>query len=501
MQPCATLFVSIKRKIIMFIFILATLFLILGYCIYGLIIEKLLGINSRLLTPAVRLKDDIDFVPMHPTKIFLIQFLNIAGLGPVFGSILGALYGPVVLLWIVFGSIFAGAVHDMLAGFISIRNNGGTMIVLVQKYFGKKFYIFFMFLLTTMLLLVGSIFAQQPAKLLTNMTNLSFIFWIIIIFGYYFLATLLPINKIIGYLYPVFGCCLIITTVALICVLFMQGNTFYPNLERFNQHPDGNPIFPIMFITTACGALSGFHATQSPVMARCLPNEKYTRPCFYGAMILEGFIALVWATVGICFYQGSQGLSQALGSAGDAGRIVQEISKGLLGNFGGFLAVLSIIFLTITSGDTTLRSARLSISEILKFDQKRIWKRLLLSTLILSGAIGLTFCDLKYVWQYFGWSNQFLATIMLWTGAIYLRKTGRNYWIALVPATFISTVTMTCLAYAKYTFNLNLEVSRWIGCVVTLTFMCLFFYKIKGRHKEGLHLRKVLHFPSFTSGK
>ena len=307
-----------------------------------------------------------------------------------------------------------------------------------------------------------------------------------------------PINKIIGALYPIFGFCLILTTVALVFVLFMQGNTFYPDLTTLNQHPEGTPILPIMFITTACGALSGFHATQSPVMARCLPNEKYTRPCFYGAMILEGFVALVWATVGICFYQGSAGLAQALGPAGDAGKVVQEVSMGLLGNYGGFLAVLSVVFLTITSGDTTLRSARLSVSEIFKFNQKKIWKRLLLSALVLGGAIGLTFCDLKYIWQYFGWSNQFLATVMLWTGAIYLRKTGRNYWIALIPAVFITTVVTTCFFYAKYALNLNIEIARWIGWVATVIFVCLFFTKIKGRQKEGLNLRRLFHFPSFT---
>lgn len=485
----------------MFIFVLAVALLILGYCFYGLFVEKVLGINPKRLTPAIRLKDDVDFVPMHPAKIFLIQFLNIAGLGPVFGALLGALYGPVCLLWIVFGSIFAGAVHDMLAGFISLRNNGGTMIALVQKYFGKKFYIFFMVFLTIMLLLVGSIFAQQPAKLLADMTSCSFVLWISIIFGYYFLATLLPIDKIIGRLYPVFGCCLILTTIALLCVLFAQGNTFYPDLTVLNQHPDGQPIFPIMFITIACGALSGFHATQSPMMARCMTNEKYARPCFYGAMIMEGFIALVWATVGICFYQGSTGLAQALGPAGDTAKVVQEISNALLGNLGGFLAVLSVIFLTITSGDTALRCARLSVAEIFKFDQKKIWKRLLFSVLVLGGSIVLTVLDLKYIWPYFGWANQVLATIMLWTSTIYLHKTGRNYWIALIPAIFITTVVTTTLANAKYAFNLHLEVARWIGWTATLTFVCLFFTKIKGRHKEGLHLKRLLHFPFFTKKK
>ncbi|MDY6407470.1 MAG: carbon starvation CstA family protein, partial [Pseudomonadota bacterium] len=406
----------------MIVFLLATLLLILGYVVYGLIIEKILGINPKNPTPAQTLTDGVDFVPLSPRKIFLIQFLNIAGLGPVFGAILGALYGPICLLWIVLGSIFAGGVHDMLAGVISIRNAGSTMTALVQKYFGKTFHAFFLTLMVLLLTLIGSIFAQTPAKLLAGMTQIPFVGWLSIIFGYYFLATLLPIDKIIGRFYPIFGACLIISTLLLLGVLFTRGIDFYPDLHTLNQNPNDKPIFPLMFITIACGALSGFHATQSPMMARCITNEKYSRPIFYGAMILEGFIALIWATLGIAFYHGTEGLNNALGGTGDAGVVVSQVSKSFLGEFGGLLAILSVVFLAITTGDTALRSARLSLADFLKVDQKNMIKRLIFSAIILGIATIMAFINLDKIWLYFGWVNQLLASIMLWVGALYLRE-------------------------------------------------------------------------------
>lgn len=479
----------------MLIFILAVALLIVGYCFYGLFVEKVLGIDPKRLTPASRLNDGVDFVPLPTWKVFLIQFLNIAGVGPVFGAILGALYGPICLLWIVFGSIFAGAVHDFMTGFLSIRSSGCTMGQMVQQYFGRYIYPVFLLIMSFALLLAGSIFAQTPAHMLSDLTGISFISLLCIIFVYYFLATLLPIDKIIGRFYPIFGACLIISTILLIGSLFLKGIPFYPDLSTVNQHPGASPIFPIMFITIACGALSGFHATQTPLMARCLTTEKYARPCFYGAMILEGFIALIWATLGIAYYQGTQGLNEALGATGNAGGVVSAISTGCLGKIGGLLAILSVVSLTITSGDTALRSARLSFAECFKLKQTKISKRLILTIIVSIISFALALVDLNKIWIYFGLTNQSLATIMLWIGAIYLKQKGRNYWIALIPAIFISTVTMTCLAYAKYAFNLDLAVARWIGFAATLIFVFLFFTKIKGRQKEGLRLRRLFHFP------
>lgn len=475
----------------MYVFLLAVVLLILGYCVYGVFVEKILCINPKRLTPAIRLRDGVDFVSMHPTKIFLIQFLNIAGIGPVFGAILGALYGPVCLLWIVLGSIFAGAVHDFLNGILSVRDQGCTMAQMVQQYFGRYIYPIFLLIMSLALLLAGSIFAQTPAHMLSDLTGISFITLLCLIFIYYFLATLLPIDKIIGRFYPIFGSCLIVSTLLLIGSLFLKGNTFYPDLSTLNQHPQSLPIFPIMFITIACGALSGFHATQTPLMARCITNEKYARPCFYGAMILEGFIALIWATLGIAYYQGTQGLNEALGAAGNAGGVVKSISIGCLGQVGGILAVLSVVSLTITSGDTALRSARLSFAECFHLTQTKIAKRLILTIFVSAVSFGLALVDLNKIWLYFGLTNQTLATIMLWIGAIYLRKTGRNYWIALIPAIFITSVTTTCLAYAEYAFDLDLEVSRWIGAVATVVFVCLFFIKIKGRHIKKMHKERI----------
>ena len=463
----------------MLIFILSAILLVFGYLIYGLFVEKILGISEKNKTPAVTQADGIDFVPLHPAKIFLIQFLNIAGVGPVFGAILGALYGPVCLIWIVFGSIFAGAVHDMLAGVISLRSQGQTMTFFVKRFFGTGFYFIFSVLLIFLLILVGSIFAQIPANILSSQTGITFGIWLGIIFAYYFLATLLPIDKIIGRFYPIFAFCLIISTILLLIVLFTKGIIFYPDLSTLNQNPNNVPIFPLMFITIACGAISGFHATQSPLMARCVTNEKYARPIFYGAMILEGFIALIWATLGIAFYQGTGGLNEALGPTGATGAVVSEISSSLLGKTGGILTLLSIIALTITSGDTALRSARLSMADVFKINQKKLSNRLLLTCLVLGISTLLAFIDLNMIWIYFGWSNQVLATIMLWTGTFYLHKKKKNFWISLLPALFMTSVCMTYLAYAEIFLNWDIINSRYFGVIGTLTIATLLYFKIK----------------------
>ena len=463
----------------MLIFILSAILLIFGYLIYGLFVEKILGISEKNKTPAVTQADGIDFVPLHPAKIFLIQFLNIAGVGPVFGAILGALYGPVCLIWIVFGSIFAGAVHDMLSGVISLRTQGQTMTFFVKRFFGTGFYFIFSVLLIFLLILVGSIFAQIPANILSSQTGMAFGIWLGIIFAYYFLATLLPIDKIIGRFYPIFASCLIISTILLLIVLFTKGMAFYPDLNTLNQNPNNMPIFPLMFITIACGAISGFHATQSPLMARCVTNEKYARPIFYGAMILEGFIALIWATLGIAFYQGTDGLNEALGPTGATGTVVSEISSSLLGKTGGILTLLSIIALTITSGDTALRSARLSMADVFKINQKKLLNRLLLTCLVLGISTLLAFIDLNKIWIYFGWSNQMLATIMLWTGTFYLYEKKKNFWISLLPALFMTSVCMTYLAYAEIFLNWDIINSRYFGVFGTLTLSALLYFKIK----------------------
>ena len=468
----------------MSIFLVAVCALIFGYLIYGVIVERILGIDYTRKTPAVTMQDGVDFVPLNPRKVFLIQFLNIAGLGPVFGAILGALYGPICLFWIVLGSIFAGGVHDMLSGVISIHNKGCTMATFVEKYCGRLFHFIFLGLMTFLLILVGSIFAQTPAHMLANMSHWHFGIWLAVIFGYYFLATLLPIDKIIGRFYPFFGACLILSTILLLGVLMVRGINFYPDISLHNQHPQQLPVFPLMFITIACGALSGFHATQSPMMARCLTNEKYCRPIFYGAMILEGFIALIWATLGIAFYQGTEGLNKALGPTGNTGFVVSDISKNFLGEWGGFLAVLSVIFLAITTGDTALRSARLSCADCLGINQKKLGNRLGLTLVILGIAVAMAFIDLKKIWLYFGWSNQLLACVMLWIGALYLSEHKKNIWIAVIPALFITSVCGTYLGYANLFLGMPLDISTCFGLCLTLGIGLLFWYRAKQIPKE-----------------
>lgn len=458
----------------MILFLLATALLILGYAIYGAFVERVFGASQKRKTPAVQYADGVDYVVLPPLKIFLIQFLNIAGLGPVFGAILGAVYGPVCLLWIVFGSIFAGAVHDYLSGMLSVRYKGRSMVFLVEKFFGKKFKSAFMLFMAFFLLLVGAVFAMNPAQMLASISPLPFLFWIVVIFGYYFLATLLPIDKIIGRFYPIFALLLLSVTISLLFCLFKSGLNFYPDLSLSSQNPDGSSIFPVMFVTIACGALSGFHATQSPMMARCLGNEKLGRPIFYGAMITEGFVALIWATLGIAFYQNSEALSTVINIGGPGGAI-SEISKTFLGTLGSILTVLSIVVLSITSGDTAFRSARLTLAECFKIPQNQFNKRLIISILVLSAGIVLSFFNLTKLWTYFGWANQCMATITLWVCTIYLAQKQKLYWITLIPASFMSVVCISYILNQKIGLGLSLNSAVLISLLLTALMNIVFF--------------------------
>ena len=470
----------------MTLFLFSLFLLITGYFTYGVLVEKVFVIKPEHKTPAVTYMDGVDYMPLPAWRVFLIQFLNIAGLGPVFGAILGALYGPVCLLWIVFGSIFAGGVHDYLSGMISMSYRGRTLSYFVEIFLGKKFCIFFLSVLIVLLLIVGSIFAKTPAMMLSNLIGMDFVWWLFIIFAYYFLATLMPIDKIVGKLYPFFAAALLLATVLLLGALIKDGYDFYPDLTRLNQNPNGKPIFPLMFITIACGALSGFHATQSPMMARCLTNEKYGRPIFYGAMILEGVVALVWATLSIAYFHGTSGLNEALGATGNAGKVVSLISQGLLGSWGKILTVTSIVLLAITSGDTALRSARLSLADFFKIKQQKLSNRLILSFIIFALAMTLAFIDLNKIWLYFGWTNQMLATIMLWIGALYLKHKKRFYLMAMLPAMFMTSVCGTYFGYSELMLRQDLKTSVLIGIFITLVITLSFFYiqKTSGKHQK-----------------
>jgi len=467
-----------------FVFLLAVAALILGYVVYGRIVERVFMADKDRATPAVTKCDNVDFMVMPTWRVFLIQFLNIAGLGPVFGAILGALYGPVALLWIVFGSIFAGGVHDYMAGMISEREEGKSLVPLVEKHLGSHVKIMFLIFTILFLLLLGSVFAMSPAHMMADVSHTDFIWWIVGVFAYYFLATLLPIDKIIGHLYPLFGALLLGVTLALLVMLFVSGNEFYPNLTLENLHPKQLPIFPLMFVTIACGALSGFHATQSPMMARCISNEKHGRRVFYGAMITEGIVALVWATLGMSFYQNS-GEMAAVIAKGGPGSVVSDVASGYLGHIGGMFAVFAVVLLSITSGDTAFRSARLTIGDYWKKGSDAFAKRMAITVAVLSGGIAMSFFDLTTIWTYFGWSNQCLATITLWMATFYLQHRGRCFWITLIPAGFMTSVCTTYIMYDKIGLRLpiDLSIATGVGFAAVTVGLFLFEHR-KAKNKE-----------------
>ena len=457
-------------------FILAAVALVAGYYVYGTIVDKMFGADPNRRTPAITKADGVDFVEMSPAKIWLIQLLNIAGLGPVFGPILGALYGPAALLWIVLGSIFAGAVHDYFAGMLSMRYGGTNVPNIVGYNLGNAFKQFMRVFAVVLLVLVGVVFVTGPALLLAKLTPawMNYTFWLAVIFVYYFLATIMPIDKIIGRLYPLFGAILIIMAVGITTMLFWDGYEFFPAAQWTNQHPGKLPLWPLMFITIACGAVSGFHATQSPLMARCLANERLGKPVFYGSMIAEGLIALVWATVGMTFYKTPELLAAAL-KAGGPGNVVSESSLALMGPIGGILAILGVVILPITSGDTAFRAARLTIAEALNYPQVSQIKRLSIAVPLFAIGIALSQMDFNIIWRYFGWANQTLAAIVLWAGAAYMYKLGRFHWIASVPAAFLTAATTSYICYEpKMGFNMPIDIANWIGVAVAIAAYVIF---------------------------
>ncbi len=458
----------------MLLFFASIAALLLGYAIYGKVVDKAFGCDPNRPTPACTMADGVDYVQMSPFKIYLVQLLNIAGLGPIFGPILGALYGPSALLWIVFGSIFAGAVHDYFSGMLSVRYNGASVPDVVGKNLGNGFKQFMRGFSILLLLLVGVVFVLGPAKLLTTLSGLSTPAWVAIIFAYYFLATIMPVDKIIGRLYPFFGAVLLFMAVGLAAAICLSDHHMIPQVTLDNLHPKGLPIWPLMFITIACGAISGFHATQSPMMARCLGNEKCGRSIFYGAMIGEGIIALIWATLGMSFYHDPAALNAALAKGGPA-YVVNEVSTTLLGGFGGILAIIGVVILPITSGDTAFRSARLIIADFLSLEQKAPVRRLLISVPLFVVGFFISRTNFDVIWRYFGWANQTLAAIVLWAAAAYLIRNCKNHWIATVPATFMTAVVITYLAYDKIGFGLSLEVSTGIGIAAAVASLIAFF--------------------------
>ena len=493
-------------------FLISLAALILGYLIYGKFVEKVFGIDPSRKTPALTQADGVDYVPMPAWKVYMIQFLNIAGTGPIFGAIMGAKFGPSSYLWIVLGCIFAGAVHDFFTGMLSIRNGGAGLPDLVGTYLGggaKKFILAFSIIV---LLLVGAVFVFSPALILGDIagdgSNVAVMIWVGVVFLYYLLATLLPVDKIIGKIYPVFAFALLFMAVALMVCLFVKWPSlpeFWDGLGNLGEAKgllSDQPIFPCLFITIACGAVSGFHATQSPLMARCLKDERLGRPVFYGAMVTEGIVALIWATVSSWFFfdGGASEVGSTLSAA--APEVVVSVSKGWLGVFGGILAILGVVAAPITSGDTAFRSARLIVADFLHLPQKGIRNRLIISIPLFALASLLLWYNISdengfnTIWRYFGWANQTLAVFMLWTATVYLVKSKPRrslaYLMTLLPAAFMTAVCTAYICTAKIGFNMPNSWNYIIGIVTFIVAVDAFYiWKFRPHIKERINARKA----------
>lgn len=455
---------------------------------YGKLVERVFRPDDRP-TPAIAHPDGVDYIPMKTWRVFLVQLLNIAGTGPIFGALMGAVFGPVVFLWIVFGSILGGAVHDYMSGMISVRMDGVSVSEIVGKYLGKAAKQIMRVFSVILLILVGAVFTTSPAALLARLTPnwANTLFWVAVILAYYVLATLLPIDKLIGKLYPIFGGVLIVMAVGIMIGLGV-GGYHIPELKLANLHPNGKPVFPYMFITVACGAISGFHATQSPMMARCIKSEKHGRHVFYGAMISESVIALVWAAAGAAFYGATGGLQNALTELGQSG-VVYDISVSLLGIVGGAMAIIGVVVCPVSSGDTAFRSARLTIADWFKIDQSKLPKRIAVTIpLLVVGAV-LTQLDFDVVWRYFSWSNQTLAMITLWAAAMYLVRSARKRWYSLMcalPAAFMSAVSCTYILMADEGFKISSAIAYPIGICFAAACFALYIFKAAKTERENL---------------
>lgn len=464
----------------MITFITAILLLVAGYFVYGKIVERYLDVDPAKKTPAYEKADGVDFTPLPTWKVFVIQFLNIAGLGPIFGAVTGAAFGPAAYIWIVVGCIFMGAVHDFFSGMMSIHNGGVNMPDITAKYLGKRMKIVMNFVVIFLLMAVGVSFVIGPSGLMQNLTGVDKEIWLYVIFAYYVIATILPVDKIIGSIYPFMGAVLLFMAFGVGAMLIIgdlngthQMVELTPAvLKNWHFNPEGNLLIPMMFIVISCGAISGFHATQSPMMARCLKNEKYARPVFYGAMIAEGVVAMIWATAAIAYCGGPEGLNNAMSSVGteidgvivknaQAADLVNLICQSWLGKVGAVIAILGVVICPITSGDTAFRSLRLSLGDLLKYDQKPIVKRLLISLPVF--VIAFFFCkvDFSTAWSYFGIANQAFATLVMWTGAAYLVSKGKPHWMCSVPATFLTFICVCFIAVSP----LGLHLAPVVGYV------------------------------------
>ena len=465
----------------MITFFACILLLIAGYFLYGRFVERYFGTDSQRQTPAVSMEDGVDYKPMSTWKIFVIQFLNIAGLGPIFGAIMGAAYGPAAYIWIVVGCIFMGAAHDFFSGMMSIRSRGSNMPDLIGDNLGKTMKMVMNIVVCFLLLAVGVSFVTGPADLIASLTGIGKETWLYVIFAYYLLATLLPIDKIIGNVYPFMGAALLFMALG-VGIMLVAGDVSGAHemieltpatLKNWHSDPQNNIMIPMLFVVISCGAISGFHSTQSPLMARCLKNEKYARPVFYGAMIAEGIVAIIWATAAMAYFGGPEGLNDAATNGIMVNGVLTKVTpaiavdlicKSWLGKVGAIIAVIGVVVCPITSGDTAFRSLRLTVADFLKSDQKPILKRVLISIPIFVLAFICCKVDFSTIWKYVGIGNQILATIVLWTASAYFIKKGKAHWLCSLPATFLTFVCVSYFIMAPYV-NGGLHLSPVIGYV------------------------------------
>ncbi len=472
----------------------ALVLLVLGYIVYGGFVNRIFAPDSQRTTPAVEKNDGVDYIPMPTWKIFMIQFLNIAGLGPIFGAIMGAQFGTASYLWIVIGTLFAGAVHDFFSGCLSIRNDGANLPELIGRYLGTSAKTAMNVLSIVLMVLVGAVFVSGPAELLAGMTRgvLGVNFWLVAIFIYYILATLLPIDKIIGRVYPIFAISLLFMAFGVLIMLYVKSPQLPEIWDGFGTTYDPSPIFPLMFVSIACGAISGFHATQSPLMARCMKSERHCLPIFYGAMVTEGIVALIWAAAATWFFSEHGTVDAATGIPYSGAKVATLISRDWLGTIGSIIAILGIVAAPITSGDTALRSARLILADFMHMEQSNIKKRLYIciplflvtmATLIYSLADADGF---KIIWRYFAWCNQTLSVFTLWAITVYLVQERKPYIITLIPALFMTCVSATYICIAPEGFSLPAPISYSIGAAAVLTTLVAFVLWFK-RTRRATH--------------
>ena len=478
-------------------FLVCLALLVAAYFTYGRYLERLVDIDPAAETPCKRLYDGVDYVPLPRWRIFLIQLLNIAGLGPIFGAVLGAAYGPVAFLWITFGGIFMGAAHDFIAGVISLRHDGASLPETAGHYLGSGMKVVMRLFSAGLMILVGAVFLSQPASLIANRLDVpalegiafgNFSWLLLIILGvilvYYIAATLLPVDKIIGRIYPVFGFALLFMALGILVVLLFGGEYTIPEFTSFeNCIADAKnfPIVPMLFTTIACGAISGFHATQSPLMARCVRNERECRSVFFGAMISESIIALIWAAVAMAFFGGAHALAEALAANGNsAAWAVNIISNTTLGIAGGILALLGVVAAPITSGDTAFRSARLIVADIFRIEQRTQWKRFAIALPLFVAGYLITRVDFTVVWRYFAWTNQTLATIVLWAVVVWLFAAKRNYFVALLPAVFMTFICASFVFVSGQFFGMeNRPAAYALAGAATAVVLCFILLKLR----------------------